>query len=417
MKVAFYGNIANIFYQIVKALREQSSIDAHLYIDVLDPMGMRPESDTPTLKNHYPHWIHQGRYLNRTSILFPWRSELIKELQQYDLVMVSYLGPMFSQFIQRPAIFFTTGSDLTFFPFPRDFRFLYKSLYEKIIGYIKGYWQRGGIRRVQEIWTQPFTPFTDALEKLGIPLNRISPVYFPLIIDTQKFKYDEEARFMKHEHIQEIVSTYDFVIFHPSRMMIQDHPSLKASGQWKRNDLLFRGFAHFLEKSGSKRSALLLPDRTQSNDLALAKKLIVEMGLESHVFLAKPPRSEGFTRDELIHFYSISDVVTDNFSSIGWFGNVVLEGLAMSRPVISYIDEEVMGKLYPWHPILSANTEEGIADHLMALYDDPKYKWEVGCKGREWIEEFHSGKKTSALYVKQIMGLCDRIASGPDRVD
>jgi hypothetical protein len=109
MKVAFCGNIVNIFYQMVKALREQSSIDAHLYIDVQDPMGTRPESDTPSLKNHYPHWIHQGSYLNRTSILFPWRSELIKELNQYDVVMISYLGPMFSQFIQRPAIFFTTG--------------------------------------------------------------------------------------------------------------------------------------------------------------------------------------------------------------------------------------------------------------------------------------------------------------------
>jgi glycosyltransferase involved in cell wall biosynthesis len=411
MQVAFYGNIANIFYQIVKALREQSSLDAHLYIDVQDPMGMRPESDTPSLKNHYPHWIHQGCYLDRTSMLFPWKSELIKELEQYDAVVVSYLGPMFSQFIQRPAIFFVTGSDLTFFPFPKDFHFLYETLSERVTGYVKGYWQRRGIRRVAEIWTQPFSPYTNALEKLGIPLNRISPVYFPLTIDTQRFKNGEEARSMKDKNIQQIGSTYDFVVFHPSRIMIQDHPSLKASGQWKRNDLLFRGFAQFLEKSGSKRSVLLIPDRTQSNDLGLAKKMIVEMGLDPHVLWIRPPRSEGFTRDELIHFYSISDVVADDFG-VGWFGNVVLEALAISRPVISYIDEKVMGKLYPWHPILSANTEEGIADHLMRLYYDPKYKGEIGYKGREWIEEFHSEKKASTIYVKQIMGLCDRIALG-----
>jgi len=62
MKVAFCGNIANILYQIAKALREQSSINAHLYIDVLNPMGMRPESDTPSLKDHYPHWIHHIIY-------------------------------------------------------------------------------------------------------------------------------------------------------------------------------------------------------------------------------------------------------------------------------------------------------------------------------------------------------------------
>jgi hypothetical protein len=120
MKVAFYGNIANILYQIARALREQSSIDAPLYIDVLDPMGMRPESDTPSLKDHYPHWIHQGSYLNRTSILFPWKSELIKELKQYDVVMISYLGRCFLNLYEDRRFFYHwLGSDL--FPFSEGF--------------------------------------------------------------------------------------------------------------------------------------------------------------------------------------------------------------------------------------------------------------------------------------------------------
>ena len=410
MQVAFYGNIANIFYQIVKALREQSSIDAHLYIDFQDPMVMRPESDTPSFKNHYPHWIHQGHYLNRTSMLFPWKSELIKELGQYDAVVVSYLGPMFSQFIRRPTIFFVTGSDLTFFPFPKDFHFLYRTLSEKSTAYVKGFWQRRGIRRVSEIWTQPFSPYTNALEKLGVPLNRISPVYFPLTIDTQKFKNNEEAPSLKDKNIPQIGSTYDFVVFHPSRIMIRDHPSLKASGQWKRNDLLFRGFGRFLKQSGSKRSVLLIPDRIQSNDVALAKQMVVEMGLEPHVLWIRPPCPEGFTRDEIIRFYSISDVVADDFGA-GWFGNVVLEGLAMSRPVLSYIDEKVMGRLYPWHPILSSNTEEGIVEYLMHLYHDRKYRKEVGCKGREWIETFHSEKIVSTIYVRRMTEICERLGS------
>ena len=31
MRIAFYGNVANNFYQIVKALRGRAQIDAHLY--------------------------------------------------------------------------------------------------------------------------------------------------------------------------------------------------------------------------------------------------------------------------------------------------------------------------------------------------------------------------------------------------
>jgi glycosyltransferase involved in cell wall biosynthesis len=411
MRIAFYGNIANNFYQIVKALRAQYQIDAHLYIDAHGPTGMRPESDSPTLKNHYPNWIHEGHYLNRTSMLFPWTSHLVRELEQYDAVIVSYLGPMFTQFIHKPTIFFVTGSDLTFFPFPREYRLLHAGTRSKLSALVKGFWLRRGIRRVLEIWTQPYFPFVNALNRLHIDEARISPIYLPLVIDTDRFTFDENARYHKDQNIQHIIANFDFVVFHPSRLMIQDHPQLKTAGQWKRNDLLFRGFAKFIERSGARRSVLVMPDRTQSDDLPMGKEIIHKMGLDQNVLWIKPPRQEGFTRDELIPIYSIADVVADDFG-IGWFGSVVLEAYALSRPVVTYVDENVVSKLYPWHPILSANTEEGIADHLMRLYTDPEYKKEVGCKGREWIEEFHSGKKVSAIYVKKIMELCDRFASG-----
>jgi glycosyltransferase involved in cell wall biosynthesis len=190
--------------------------------------------------------------------------------------------------------------------------------------------------------------------------------------------------------------------------MIQDDPQLKAAGQWKQNDLLFRGFAKFIKQSAHTRSVLVMPDRTQSNDITLGKRMIREMGLEPHVIWLQPPRPEGFTRDELIPFYSIADVVADDFG-IGWFGSVVLEALSISRPVVTYIDENVMKRLYPWHPILSARTEEEIANHFMALYHDEKLKKEIGKRGRAWVEAFHSEEGTGPVYVRQITQFCERL--------
>jgi glycosyltransferase involved in cell wall biosynthesis len=406
MRIAFYGNVANNFYQIVKALRVQSQVDAHVYIDRRDPMSMRPESDLRALKNNYPDWIHEGDYVTRMSMLFPWRSKLVKELEAYDAVVVSYLGPMFAQFIRKPAFFFVTGSDLTLLPFPREFGFLYQSFKSKVTAWVKGFWLRRGIRVMAAIWTQPYSPYVHALQKLRIDESRIARIYFPLIIDANRFKVDENARYVQDKNMQRIVSSYDFVVFHPSRIMMRDQPQFKASGQWKRNELLFRGFGRFIQQSGAQRSVLVMPDRTQSNDLALGKEMIREMGLDQHVLWIKPPRPEGFTRDELVAFYSVADVVADDFG-IGWFGSIVLEASAVGCPVVTYVDENVMSRLYPWHPLLSADTEEKIAEHLTVLYRDPTRRREIGQKGREWIQEFHSEESASAIYIKNLTQLCE----------
>jgi glycosyltransferase involved in cell wall biosynthesis len=410
MRIAFFGNICNNFYQIAKALRARSSIEVHLYLDARDQMGMRPESDDPDLINNYPEWIHEGEYVTPTSMLFPWKSPLVKEWETYDAVIVSYLGPIFAPFVKTPFFFFVTGSDLTHLPFPGEFRFRDANLKSKVIGSVKGFWLRRGIRRVAQIWTQSYSPYLNALHRLGIDQDRISPVYFPLAIDIQKFKLDEKVRTGENKNLQQILTRFDFIVFHPSRLMIQDDPQLRTAGQWKQNDLLFRGFAKFIKQSGHTRSVLVMPDRTQSNDIALGKRLIREMGLDPYVVWLQPPRPEGFTRDELIPFYSIADVVADDFG-VGWFGSVVIEALSISRPVITYIDEKVMGRIYPWHPILSAKTEEEIADHLVSLYRDEILKREIGQRGRTWIEEFHSEEGTSPVYVRRITQLCDRLTS------
>src|SRR5207248_4826794 len=56
--------------------------------------------------------------------------------------------------------------------------------------------------------------------------------------------------------------------------------------------------------------------------------------LTDQVLWLQPPRPDGFTRDELIDLYAISDVVADQFGA-GFFGYVVLEALSVGRPVLS----------------------------------------------------------------------------------
>jgi glycosyltransferase involved in cell wall biosynthesis len=405
MRVAFYGNTCNNQYQIARAIREYSSIDAHLYINIKDDLQTKPESDDPSLAGNYPDWIHLGNYDNAQTLLMPWRSEITRQFSRYDAVVVSGLGPIWAQFCGRPTCFFVTGSDLTIVPFLSDY---FDYSHYKLAAIMVSAWQALAMRRMKEFWAPAFEPYVRAFIRLGIKRERIQPVYFPLILDNQRFTYRPQARQKDNPVIRQMVDGHDFVLFHPSRLIINPTPRTKATGQWKQNDLLIKGFASFLQQNGASRSVLVLIDRVYSPDVALARQMIASLGIEKNVLWIKPPRPQGFTRDELIDLYSVSDVAADDFG-IGWFGSIVLEASSIGLPVVSYVDEAVMKTLYPWHPVLNAHAPDEIAAVLGRLYQDPTLRAEAGQKGRRWVEEFHSPQKAGLIYVKRFGELADRL--------
>lgn len=408
MKIAFFGNICNNLYQIAKALRAHSGFETHLYLENINDPQQLPESDDPQLRNNYPDWIHKGSYLTPAQLVAPWRSSLVKQFSSHDLIVVSSLGPIFAQFAKKPTAFLCSGGDVTIQPFPLEFRFRYTTAREIITAFIIGFWQRRGIRTSSRIWSQPFFPFINALEKLGIPQSNVSESYFPVLVDTQKFKVIENTGDNLDPIVKYLVNNFDFILFHPSRIMINPSSLLKATGQWKQNDLLFRGFARFLQNHPHNRAVLIMPERSESPDIPLAKQIIRDLEIEKNVVWLKPPRPFGYTRDELIPLYSICDAVADEFG-IGWFGSVVLEGLAMEKPVLSYVDKQVMSKLYPWHPILSDNSVEGVAELLSRLYANVDYRRDKGLMGRKWVEEFHSETNAAQIYVKNMLQLVNSL--------
>ena len=125
MRLAFYGNTVNNFFAVVRALRASSSIDAHLFIDEGAPHNQLPEAEEPSLAHGYPEWIHKGPYHTVASRLWPKASPLVRELETFDVVMVSGGGVRLAPYVGRPFIFYVTGWDLTVAPFP--LRFLTRS--------------------------------------------------------------------------------------------------------------------------------------------------------------------------------------------------------------------------------------------------------------------------------------------------
>ncbi|HEY2720519.1 MAG TPA: glycosyltransferase [Chitinophagaceae bacterium] len=401
MKVALYGNVCNNFYALAKCLRKNGIADAHLYLNYTEDFQHRPESDDPELKDNYPDWIHLDRRWDPFKFLKKFDKVFINELNKYDAVFLSDHGPVLAPYINSKKIFYVTGADLTRMPFRERYMEGLKGMKFWLARRYISYMQRKGVRHFDKIIASPFAPFNSALQRLEIPEQRISQSYYPILLDVKNMVNDPDARQKIDAYNREMLAPFQFVIFHPSRLIITKHSSYVSSGHWKGNDNLFKAFAIFLKNHKVTDACIAMPERITSPEIELAKSIIKELGIEKNIVWLKPTTPEGFPRKELIKYYSLSSLVADEFAT-GWFGSIVVEGMACSKPTLCYVDEEVMKKLYPWHPIISAIEPEKIASQIAQYYFDRELACKQGKISRDWALKYHSIEEGSKIYADNL---------------
>jgi glycosyltransferase involved in cell wall biosynthesis len=401
MKVALYGNVCNNSYALAKSLRKQNIADAHLYLHDKSDIQNRPESDDPELAGHYPEWIHVGSEWDVFRFLKKFDKTLINELNQYDAVFLSDLGVILAPHLKAKTIFYVTGGDLTRIPFPDRYMQELRGAKNWILRRYISFMQKRGVRSCDMIITQPFFPFRSALEKLKVDKKKISNSYYPILVDTNAITFLCEARGQIDEINKQKLQPFNFIFFHPSRLFITKKKNFEEMGVWKGNDNLFKGFAIFLRKYNITDACIAMPERTHSPDIALAKKIIADLGIEKNTVWLTPPGQEGFPRRELVKYYSLSDLVGDEFAT-GWFGSIVVEGMACYKPTFCYVDEAVMKQLYPWHPIISVREPEAIAEQIARFYFDKQLSLDHGHLSRNWAVQFHSIDEGSKTYINNL---------------
>lgn len=391
MRVAFFGNVANVHVRLARALRDHGGIDAHVFVSDRDPAAWRPEADDPTLHDAYPDWIHGGDWVTARSLLAPRSAAITRELAAFDLVVASGVGPVFAGHAGRPWTFLVTGGDLTVKPFPVTFWRWYPTWPHRAAQLVAGARQRAAIRRADRILTQPFAPMTEALDRLGVGAERRAGHYFPLPVDTDRFSPEGHTA---------AVGDADFVVFHPSRIALDDGPRMVRSGQWKGNDVLLGAFADLVAADVVSRPRLVLIDQPASRDRERARDLIDRLGVVDRVTWIRPADGAHLSQPEMAALYRRADVVCDEFG-VGWFGYVLLEGAACGRPIVSHVDDEVMAKLYPWHPVLGGRTRSEVAGRLVELASSPEGRRAAGTASRRWAEEFHGPDALAGRYVTE----------------
>ena len=97
---------------------------------------------------------------------------------------------------------------------------------------------------------------------------------------------------------------------------------------------------------------------------------------------------EGIPRPEALAMYAEADIVADQFI-IGAYGIFALEGLALGKPVMTYLDEVHLSRRVYNHPIVNTNPEN-MRDVLAALLTVPELRERLGAAGRASVERYHS---------------------------
>lgn len=403
LRIALIGNVCNNMYNIGIALKKYTDIQPHLYLDNHLDIHSTPLYNDPDSVNQ-SDWVFQDakwdptiyyKNLNKTFI-----NKLIAE--KYDAIIVSSAGVWLAPHVRNTKfLHWTTGGDITKVPFPRAFSFSYKGFLAKAKAFYMGAIHRRGMRNIDKFLSHPFSPNYLALSRLKIPDNKIADLYFPIIINTDIFKYNAEYESkISNENLSKI-KKFSFRIFHPSRLMIQQKKAFVEAGQWKGNEMLLKGLRAFIDKYGMNDICIMLPNRVYSVDKDMFDKEIERLKLEENIVWLNGKTNEGFNKEEMVALYSASDLVVDEFG-VGWFGSIVVEGTACSKPTMCYIDEIGMKKMYPWHPVISTDTPEGIAEEIAKLYFDKAYTKQKGEESRRWAVEFHSHENAGKIYAEQI---------------
>lgn len=107
---------------------------------------------------------------------------------------------------------------------------------------------------------------------------------------------------------------------------------------------------------------------------------------------------DGVPFEAMKYYYEQADIVVVQLL-MGTYSGVSVEAMAMSRPVICYLNRDALRLMPEDSPIVNANTAT-IKERIKTLALDQKLRSKLGINGRRHVEEHHDAMKLAAEYIE-----------------
>lgn len=111
---------------------------------------------------------------------------------------------------------------------------------------------------------------------------------------------------------------------------------------------------------------------------------------------------EGVPHDRVKPLYEKAAIVVDQVL-MGWYCLLAVEGMALEKPVLSYIRDDLRD-CQPDLPIIDTSPSD-IYDHLKTLVENPALRRDLGARGRDYVERVHDVK----VIAKQLIDLYESV--------
>lgn len=103
------------------------------------------------------------------------------------------------------------------------------------------------------------------------------------------------------------------------------------------------------------------------------------------------------TQKEAFEIYKRADIIIDQFFA-QTYGVFAVEAMAMGKPVMGYISDEIKKTFPETMPIVSA-TIDNLTDVLEGLIQDGNKRRELGIAGRKYVEKYHDYRKVAQMQL------------------
>ncbi|MDA8109533.1 MAG: hypothetical protein M0015_13010 [Betaproteobacteria bacterium] len=178
----------------------------------------------------------------------------------------------------------------------------------------------------------------------------------------------------------------DFLIFFPTRHNWRPPNAEKA------NDVLLRAFCRL--RAGGKRVGLVCCD--WGADAPESKRILAENDCGAHVSWVQPLGMVRFGR-----MAKACDIVADQFV-FGAFGGILFKAFAVGAPVLTYLDESAVLRVYPeCPPVLNCRTEDEIVRAVEAAIASPGELRARARASKAWMDKHHHASLTVAKQIEQ----------------
>lgn len=112
--------------------------------------------------------------------------------------------------------------------------------------------------------------------------------------------------------------------------------------------------------------------------------------------IASVTRIINFNHKETLERIANSDIVLGKIMpDVGWFGKFELEGMALGKPVLAYVSDELY-EIYK--PPIFRTTKETFKKDLLYLIDNPSERKRLSLEGKQYIKKNHD----SEIVIKKL---------------